>query len=142
MLVKIEIKRVTALFLILSTILVFTACRKDIVGSYVGVYLGTLSSQKIVQDNVEFQFEKNASDEQMLALFEYPLVQKETNQYTADGEVVFKIIHMLYPRLSKGQISNTSALFVFEKEEVTMELTYSVAGSQDSHNIRFIGKKK
>ena len=142
MLVKIEMKRVITLFLILSTTLIFTACKKDIVGSYAGVYLGTLSSQKVVKDSVEFQFERDASDEQMLALFEFPLVKKETNQYTADGEVVFKIIHILYPRLSRTQISNTSALFVFEKEEVTMELTYSMAGNSDSHNIRFIGKKK
>ena len=135
-------KRVIALFLILSTTLIFTACKKDIVSSYAGVYLGTLSSQKVVQDSVEFQFQKDASDKQMLALFEYPLIQKESNQFMAEGEVVLKIIHILYPRLSRSQISNTSALFVFEKEEVTMELTYSMAGNLDSHNMRFIGKKK
>ena len=135
-------KRTTISFLVISMLLLFATCKKDIVDRQVGVYLGTLSSQEIIKDSVEFHFEIDSSNEEILMLFEHPLKHETDNQYMADETIVLEIIRILFPKTTRTQIANTFALFVFEENEVTMDLTYSTAGNSESLNIRFIGKKK
>jgi len=135
-------KRIVILFLTFSMVLLFIACKKDAVGKYVGIYQGTLSSQEVVKENVEFCFEIDNSNEEMLTMYGHSLKYREENQYTADAAIVLEVIHILYPKTTRTQLANSSALFVFEEKEVTMELTYSIAGNSEDQNMRFIGKKK
>ena len=136
-----KMKKICTLFLVFSTMLLFTTCRKDVADKYAGTYLGTLSSQEIVKDSIELRFGVDDSNEEILTMFEHPLKHEIENQYKADESVVLEIIRILYPKTARTQITNTSALFVFEEKEVTMELIYSFADSPENMNMRFIGKK-
>ena len=136
-------KKIFTLFLLFSMMLLFITCRKGAASKHAGVYCGTLSSPEITKkDSVEFYFGIDVSNEEILTLFEQPLKRGIENQYTADGTIVLDIIHILYPRTVRAQIANTSALFVFEENEVMMDMTYSLVGTSENMNIRFIGKKR
>ena len=135
-------KRIITLFLTFSMVLLFAACKKDAADKYAGIYLGTLSSQEMVKDSIEFYFEIDASNEEILTLFGHPLKHGQDNQYTANEMIIMEVIYILYPKTIRTQIANSSALFVFEEKEVTMELIYSLAGTSEDMSMRFIGKKK
>ncbi|MDR1459173.1 MAG: hypothetical protein LBI60_03060, partial [Bacteroidales bacterium] len=62
-------------------------------------------------------------------------------QYDANEEIIIKIINILNMDVSFDIISNASAVFVFEKNEVTMDMQYNIAGTVSSSNIRYVGRK-
>ena len=134
-------KRTVTLFLVFSVLTLFVACEKNAVARYAGTYTGTLSSHKLIKENVELRFEKDDSKTHTLALFGIPLKKEEINRYTTGDTVVLNILQIAYPRLARGQIANMSALFVFEENEVSMDLAYSVVNNPTNLNLCFIGKK-
>ncbi len=128
-------------FIIFALLLV--SCKKD-VSDYAGKYKGTLSSQDTRKDNVELLFEINDSNGDILLFSGHSLTEETFNQYTTDDkETILKIVNMLYPDITSSMIYNTSAIFVFEKKELTMELQYGTITNDSDHLIiRFIGERK
>lgn len=123
--------------------LLLASCKKN-VSDYAGKYEGTLSSQDTRKDNVKLLFDTDVSNENILLFSIYPLTEgKDDNQYTiTDKEAILKIVNILYPDITFGMIYNTSAVFVFEKKELTMNLQYGQTNNSDNLAIRFIGKRK
>jgi hypothetical protein len=123
--------------------LLLMSCKKD-VSDYAGRYEGTLTgANNTVKDNVELLFEVDASNEDILLFSGHNLTEEAVNQYTTtDKEAILKIVNMLYPDITFNDIYNTSAVFVFEKKELTMDLQYGQTNNSDNLAIRFIGKRK
>lgn len=124
-------------------VLLLISCKKD-VSNYAGKYEGTLTgSNNTVKDNVELLFEVDTSNENILLFSGHKLIEESANQYTTnDKEAILKIINMLYPDVTSNMIYNTTAVFVFEKKELTMNLQYGKIDDSDNLTIRFIGKRK
>ena len=133
-------KKIINCFLVF-TILLFIGCKEDI-SDFAGVYKGTLSSQNLIKDDVELLFEVDASNKETLLFSGHALTHEEDGHYSiAEKEALLKIVNMLYPRRASNSVFNTSAVFVFEKKELTMQLDYNTEDSEIL-TIRFIGERK
>ena len=127
----------------LSMLMLFavSACVKTDTKKYTGVYVGTLTSADIVKKNIQLTF-TNASNKKTLSLFDIDLTKISENQFEADAEIVLEIIHLIDTNVTVDMLSNTSATFVFENNEVSMDMKYNFSRKMtDVINVRYIGKK-
>jgi hypothetical protein len=137
----IKMKNIIPLTLIFTVVFVLTGCKKIDTSKYTGTYFGTLTATNFVKEDVELTFTNKNSNKEILYLYDVALKRISEGRYDANEEIILKIIHILNMDITLDVISNTSAVFVFEKNEVTMDMQYNVAGTVSSSNIRYIGHK-
>jgi len=134
-------KNITALSLSIVISFVTIACNKADTNRYTGTYTGTLTTPGIVKDDVQMTF-TNVFNKKTLSLFDEELTKKSENQFSADAEIVLNIIQLVNTDITEDMVSNTSAVFVFENDEVTMDLQYNLLQKMtNTVNVRYIGKK-
>ena len=118
-----------------------SACVKTDTNKYTGLYAGTLTSADIVKENVQLTF-TNISNQKTLSLFDIELEKVSDNQFNASAEIVLEVIHLIDTNITAEMVSNTSATFVFENDEVTMDMKYNFSHKMtNTVNVRYIGKK-
>jgi hypothetical protein len=117
------------------------ACVKTDTNRYTGTYTGTLTSADIIKEDVEMTF-TNVSNKKTLFIFNIELEKTSENQFTADAEVILEIVHLLDTNITEDMVANASATFVFEEDEVTMDMKYNMLQKMtNTVNMRYIGKK-
>jgi hypothetical protein len=133
-------KNRTILILTIITLFTTISCKKDDLNIYTGTYTGTLTSTDFVKKDVKLTF-TNASNKKTLCLFDIELTKVSENQLNADAKIVLELIHLIDTNITVDIVANASATFVFENEEVTMDMKYSLIGRTSDKNVRYIGKK-
>ncbi len=136
-----QMKNALLLTLIFTAIFVITGCKKTDIAKYTGTYTGTLTSTNFIKEDVQLTFTSEESHKESLFLYGIALTNTSKGQYSANDEIVLKIIHIINQDITADVISNTSAVFVFEEEEVTMDMKYNIAGVTNTVNVRYIGNK-
>ena len=129
--------------LILSVMVLFTVCScvKDNTDQYVGIYTGTLTTIDFVKEDVQLTF-TNHSNKKTLSIFDIELEKISDNQFNANIEVILEIIHLVDTGITADILSNASATFAFENDEVTMDMKYNFFKSvEEPFYVRYIGKK-
>jgi len=130
--------------IILSSIIVILfagfSCKKADVSEFTGTYTGKLTAKDFIKENVQLTF-TSTSNKNTLCLFDIALTKVSDNQFHADGEIILEIIHLVEPNITTDIVSNATVTFVFENEEVTMDMRYNLSARTGSVNIRYIGKK-
>jgi uncharacterized lipoprotein YehR (DUF1307 family) len=134
-------KKLISLTLIFIIVFVITGCGKKDASKYTGTYIGTLTATDFVKEDVELTFTNKSSKKEVLYLYGIALTRTASGQYNANNEIALKIINILNEDMDTDIISNTSVLFVFEEDEVTMDMQYNIAGVADPFYIRYIGVK-
>jgi hypothetical protein len=112
----------------LTIIIVFTtvSCKTPDANQYAGTYIGTLTTtDDFVKKDVQLIF-TNTPNKKILYLFDVALTKISGNQFNADAKIVLKIIHLIDTTIKADIITNASATFVFENEEVTMDMKYNL----------------
>ena len=135
-------KNVTKLILSIIALFMVSACQRENVNTYAGKYKGTLTADVLVKNDVGLIFRKG-TDKKTLSLFDVDLIKTSENQFSADVEIMLKILHLIDADITEKMLSNASATFVFENNEVTMDMKYNLSKSvmQDPIYVRYIGKK-
>jgi hypothetical protein len=136
-----KMKNIITLTLIFTVIFVLTGCRKIDASKYTGTYIGTLIAIDYTKEDVELVFVNKDGNKEILYLYDVALTRISKGQYDADEEIALKIIKMLNEDITPDIISNTSTVFVFDTDEVTMDMHYNVAGTADTFHVRYIGNK-
>jgi hypothetical protein len=134
-------KNIITLTLIFTVILVLTGCRKTDASKYTGTYIGTLTTIDYTKENVEFVFVNKNGNKEILYLYDIALTRVSKGQYNASEEIAMKIISMMNEEITPDITSNTSTVFVFDVNEVTMDMHYNVAGTANTFHVRYIGNK-
>lgn len=128
----------------LSIVISFMAvsCNKVDVSKLAGTYTGTLTSADVVKEDVQLTF-STVFDRKTLSLFNVELEKtSENNKFNADASVILEMIHLIDADITEDIVTNASAVFVFEDEEVTMDMKYSISHKMNNTvNVRYIGKK-
>jgi hypothetical protein len=137
----IKMKNIIPLTLIFTVIFVLTGCKKIDASKYTGTYLGTLTATNFVKEDVELTFTNQNSNKETLYLDGIALNRISEGRYDANEEIILRIINILNVDITLDIISNTSAVFVFEKNEVTMDMQYNMTGTVNSSTIRYVGHK-
>ena len=133
-------KNTAVLSLAIMILLAANSCKKMNTGDYTGTYSGTLTAADFVREDVQLTFTNNP-DNTTLFLFDIELIKVSENQFTGDGDVVLEIINMVDTSVKADIVSNMSATFVFEDDEVAMDMRYSLLKNMDAIYVRYIGKK-
>ena len=135
-------KNITKLILSIIALFMASSCQKESVNMYTGTYKGTLTTDDLVKKDVALTFRKG-TDKKTLSLFDIDLAKTSENQFSADAAIMLKIIHLVDMDIAEKMLFNASATFVFENDEVTMDMEYSLSKSavQEPLHVRFIGKK-
>jgi uncharacterized lipoprotein YehR (DUF1307 family) len=136
-----KMKNIITLILIFTVIFTLTGCRKTDASKYTGVYIGTLTAIDYTKEDVELVFVNKDGNKEILYLYDIALTRTSKGQYSANGEIALKIINMLNEEITLDIISNTSTVFVFEEDEVTMDMHYNIAGTANTFHVRYIGNK-
>ena len=135
-------KNVTKLILSIIALFMVSACQRENVNTYAGKYEGTLTAGNLVKNDVGLTFRKG-TEKKTLSLFDIDLTKTAKNQFSADATILLKIIHLIDADITEKTFFNASATFVFENDEVTMDMKYSFSQSdvQEPIYVRYIGKK-
>lgn len=134
-------KNIITLILIFNIIFVLTGCKKTDASKYTGTYIGTLTATDYIKEDVELLFVNKDGNKEILYLYDIALTRIAKGQYNANEKIALKFINMLNEEITLDIISNTSTVFVFEGDEVTMDMHYNIAGTTDTFHIRYIGNK-
>ena len=127
----------------LTIVIIFAtiSCKKSDTNQYAGTYIGTLTTtDDFVKKDVQLTF-TNTPNKKMLYLFDIALTKISDNQFNADAKIVLEIIHLIDTAIKADIVTNASATFVFENEEVTMDMKYNLPEIVNYINVRYIGKK-
>jgi len=135
-------KNITVLSLGIMMLIATVSCVKTNTNQLTGTYTGTLTSTYSVKEDVQLAF-TNAHNKQSLFVFGMELEKISDNQFNADATIVLEIVHLIDTNITEDILSNASATFVFEDDEVTMDMKYSLYKKMLDNTlyVRYIGKK-
>jgi uncharacterized lipoprotein YehR (DUF1307 family) len=136
-----KLRNIITLISIFIFVFLLTGCKKADSSKYSGAYIGILTATDYAKEDVELVFACKNTNKEILYLYDIGLTRVSEGQYNANGEIALKIINLINENITLDIISNTSTTFVFEKDEVTMDMHYNIAGSANTLHIRYIGKK-
>jgi hypothetical protein len=134
-------KNIITLTLIFTVIFVWAGCRKTDASKYTGAYIGTLIATDYIKEDVELIFVNKDGNKEILYLYDIALTRISKGQYNANEEIALQIINIFNEEITSDIISNTSIAFVFDGNEVTMDMHYNVAGVANMFHVRYIGNK-
>jgi PBP1b-binding outer membrane lipoprotein LpoB len=134
-------KKTTILILIFTIVFLLTGCKGKDASKYAGIYKGTLMTADYTEKDVELVFTNKNTNKETLYLYDIALSRILKGQYNANEEIALKLINILNEDITFDVISNTSTTFVFEDNEVTMDMHYNIAGTANTFHIRYIGSK-
>jgi hypothetical protein len=134
-------KNIRVLSLSIVILFVVVSCNKLDTSKFTGTYTGTLTSMNLVKENVQLTF-TNVQNKKKLSIFGSELEKISENQFNADASVILEIIHLIDTNITKNMIVNASAAFVFDGDEVTMSMKYSISHKMtNTVNVIYIGNK-